>query len=197
MATSQINTIVISDNLTSTKLLKQALSQHDYRIIFEGSSLKQLLASDLTDPQLIIIVLDSTDLATLEQLKIINEQYPLPIVIFTNDQRDEAIDFAINVGVSAYIVDGLHEHRILPIVRTACARFQQHQKMQDQLVELRTTLAERKIIDRAKGLIMAQRQCSEDEAYKLLRTSAMQQNMKLAALSQNIIDAASLLSPTE
>jgi len=74
-------------------------------------------------------------------------------------------------------------------------RFKQHQSVQAELNNLRTTLADRKVIDRAKGMIMAQRSCTEDEAYKLLRTTAMNQNIRLAALAQNIIDAAQLLDP--
>jgi response regulator NasT len=74
-------------------------------------------------------------------------------------------------------------------------RFKQNQSVQAELNNLRTTLADRKVIDRAKGMIMAQRACTEDEAYKLLRTTAMNQNIRLAALAQNIIDAAQLLDP--
>jgi len=189
-----INTIIISDDSQSSLLLKQELPESDYKIIFEGSLLQQLLATpDLAKPELIIVVLESSDLAILGQLKIIHEQFPMPIVIFTNDDRDEAIEHAIDVGVSAYIVDGLSKHRIVPIVRTACARFKQHQKIQQELYELKTTLADRKIIDRAKGLVMQQRQCTENEAYKLLRTAAMKQNLRLSVLAQNIINAADLL----
>jgi len=189
-----INTIIISDDTQSSLLLKQVLPESDYKIIFEGTLLQQLLATpDLTKPELIIVVLESTDLAILGQLKMIYEQFPMPIVIFTNDDRDEAIEHAINVGVSAYIVDGLSKNRIVPIVRTACLRFEQHQKIQKELYELKTSLADRKIIDRAKGLVMQQRQCTEDEAYKLLRTAAMKQNLRLSVLAQNIINTADLL----
>jgi len=190
-----INTILISGNSDSSLLIRQALADSNYNIIFEGAVLQQLLASpDIVAPELIIVVLESTDLAALEQLKIIYQQFPMPIIIFTNDDRDEAIENAINVGVSAYIVDGMKKNRIAPIVRTACLRFKQHQKTQQELYELKTTLAERKIVDRAKGIVMQQRQCSEDEAYKLLRSAAMKQNLRLSVLAQNIINTADLLS---
>jgi response regulator NasT len=149
----------------------------------------------LTDPQLIVINIDKPDSSLIQQLRVINQQYPLPIVIFTQDSRDDAIEHAIQAGVSAYVVDGLNENRILPILRTAQMRFKQNQSVQAELNNLRTTLADRKVIDRAKGMIMAQRACTEDEAYKLLRTTAMNQNIRLAALAQNIIDAAQLLDP--
>jgi len=192
---SAINTIIISDDTQSSLLLKQVLPESDYKIIFEGALLQQLLSTPaLANPELIIVVLESTDLAILGQLKIIHEQFPMPIVIFTNDDRDEAIEHAIDVGVSAYIVDGLSKNRIVAIVRTACLRFKQHQKIQKELYELKTTLADRKVIDRAKGLVMQQRQCTEDEAYKLLRTAAMKQNLRLSVLAQNIINTADLLA---
>lgn len=191
-----VNTILISENSNSNDLLEKTLSEHDYKLIFNGSSMQDLLhVSGLSDPQLIVINIESPDSNLIQQLRVINQQYPLPIVIFTRDSRDDAIEHAIEAGVSAYVVDGLDEKRILPILRTAQLRFKQHQSVRKELDDLRTTLAERKVIDRAKGMIMAQRQCTEDEAYKLLRSTAMNQNVRLAALAQNIIDAAQLLEP--
>jgi response regulator NasT len=191
-----VNTILISEKSESNELLEKALSDHDYKLIFNGSNMQDLLHVDgLTDPQLIVINIDKPDSSLIQQLRVINQQYPLPIVIFTQDSRDDAIEHAIQAGVSAYVVDGLNENRILPILRTAQMRFKQNQSVQAELNNLRTTLADRKVIDRAKGMIMAQRACTEDEAYKLLRTTAMNQNIRLAALAQNIIDAAQLLDP--
>ncbi|MCX4188117.1 ANTAR domain-containing response regulator [Methylophaga sp. OBS4] len=191
-----INTIVISEQPQTAAKLKAVLNDSDYKVIFEGSNLQQLLTLKWrVEPELIIAVMETSDSQVLSKFKVINEQFPLPIVIFTHDDRDDAIEQAIEAGVSAYIVDGFREDRVQPILRTAMARFRQYRSMQKQLQELRTSLADRKIIDRAKGLIMQQRQCSEDEAYRLLRTSAMNQNMRLAALAQNILATADLLEP--
>jgi len=131
----------------------------------------------------------------ISQLKLISEQYPLPIVIFTDADGSDAIEQVISAGVSAYIVDGLSEQRLLPVLRTALARFELNQSMQKELTQLRTSLADRKTIDRAKGIIMDQRQCSEEQAYKLLRSRAMNQNIKLAVLAKTVIKAAAILSP--
>lgn len=191
-----INTIVISEQPALTTKLAEALAATDYKIIFEGSTLQQLLSLKWSvEPDLIIAIMDTSDNQVLSKFKVINEQFPLPIVIFTHDDRDDAIEQAIEAGVSAYIVDGFREDRVQPILRTALARFKQYQSMQNQLKELKTSLADRKVIDRAKGLIMEQRQCSEDEAYRLLRSSAMNQNMRLAQLAQNILATANLLEP--
>lgn len=191
-----VNTVVISEQPELTAKLAKALEVTDYKIIFEGTTLQQLLSLKWhVEPELIIAVMDNSDSQVLSKFKIINEQFPLPIVIFTHDDRDDAIEQAIQAGVSAYIVDGFREDRVLPILRTAIARFRQYQSMQKHIKELKTSLADRKIIDRAKGLIMEQRNCSEDEAYRLLRTSAMNQNMRLAQLAHNILATASLLEP--
>ncbi len=193
MATS-INTIVISDTPQATKLLKAVLAATDYKVIFESNDLtQQLKASWMIEPDLIIVAMEKTDFTILGQLKTIYEQFPLPMVVFTQDDIDEGIESAVEAGVNAYIVDGLKKNRVIPILKTACARFAKQQEAQKQIEQLRTSLADRKIIDRAKGLVMEQRNCSEDEAYKLLRTSAMKQNLRMAVLSKNIIDAATLL----
>jgi response regulator NasT len=194
--TMTANTILISDSSESNDILENVLLENEYKLIYNGTSLKHLLMQEtLNEPELIIINVDRPEHGMIDQLKVINQQYPLPIVIFTKDDRDEAIGHAIQAGVSAYVVDGLSESRIVPILRTAMLRFEQHQSVQQELAQLKTTLADRKVIDRAKGLIMAQRSCTEDEAYKLMRSTAMNQNIRLAALAQNIIDTAKLLEP--
>lgn len=193
---TRINTILLSEQPEVTSRITSVLTDSDYKIIFEGAALQQLLSLKWTvEPELIIAVFDASDSELLNKFKVINEQFPLPIVIFTHDDRDDAIEQAVQAGVSAYIVDGFHEDRVMPILRTAMARFRQYRAMQKHIDELKTSLADRKVIDRAKGLIMEQRQCSEDEAYRLLRSSAMNQNMRLAQLAQNILATANLLEP--
>jgi response regulator NasT len=192
----EVKTILICENEEVGKTLNKVLEDTEYKIIFQGSSMQEILSLKWQEePNLIIAVMESSDNQVLSKFQVINEQYPLPIVIFTHDDREDAIEQAIQAGVSAYIVDGFKENRVQPILRTAIARFNQMQTLQNHIKELKTTLADRKIIDRAKGLIMAQRQCTEDEAYKLLRSSAMNQNMRLAQLAQNILNTANLLEP--
>lgn len=194
MTIDPIKTIIISDSPDAAHLLQQVLNQSDYHVIYSGESLKYLIETqEEIEPSLIIVSLESTAPSMFAALKIISEQHPLPIVIFSNDDRDDVIEDAISAGVSAYVMDGMEEHRILPIIKTARVRFKQQQVMQDKISELRTDLADRKVIDKAKGIVMAQRQCTEEEAYKLLRTSAMNQNIRLAELSKNIISSAAIM----
>lgn len=185
-----VNTILINEGLDSNELLEKTLLDNDYRLIFKGSKIENVLEVDIVkEPELIVINIAKANASLIQQLRIINQYYPLPIVIFTEDSRDDAIEHAIEAGVSAYVVDGLEENRILPILRTAQIRFKQNQSIKQEVNNLKSTLAERKIIDRAKGLVMAEQSCTEDEAYKLMRTTAMNQNIRLAVLAQDIIDA--------
>tara|TARA_R110002049_G_scaffold144478_3_gene306740 strand:- start:4594 stop:5178 length:585 start_codon:yes stop_codon:yes gene_type:complete len=193
--TKVINTVIISDEPESTQLLKQVFDSTEYKVIFESTCLdKQISGTWMIEPDLLIVVSRNLDAGILSQLKTVINQYPLPIVVFTNVDMDDAIDQAIESGISSYIVDGLHKNRIIPILKTAYVRFTHQQKLLKQVEDLKISLADRKIIDRAKGLIMQQRQCSEDDAYKLLRTSAMKQNMRLAALSKTIVEASVLFN---
>ncbi len=187
-------TAIISDNSASINLLKKVFDDTTYTIIFESTILNQPLSTSwMIEPDLIIVAMSTTDVGILGQMKLIYEQYPIPIVVFTQHDIDEGIEFAVEAGVNAYIVDGLKENRVLPILKTARLRFEKQQAAQEEIKSLKNTLAERKVIDKAKGLLMEQRQCSEDEAYKLLRTTAMQQNQRMAVLAKNIIDTALLL----
>jgi response regulator NasT len=189
-----VNTIVISEEATKAASLSKALDNSEYNIIFEGCNIQQLLSIKMeAEPELIVAILETTDSDVLAKFKVIIEQFPLPIVIFTHDHREDAIEQAIEAGISAYIVDGYREERVLPVLKMGIVRFKQYQSMLKKVEELQTSLADRKVIDRAKGLIMQQRNCSEDEAYKLLRTSAMNQNMRLAKLAENIVSTANLL----
>lgn len=190
-----INTVLLSESKQSSQLVNTVLTGSEYDLVFEATKLTALMSADIKEPELIILCITAPDEQLLSQLKLVHEQYPLPVVIFTESDGSDAIEAAIQAGVSAYVVDGLRDNRVLPILRTALARFKQSLSMQQELDKLRTTLADRKIIDRAKGIVMAQRQCTEDQAYKLLRKQAMDQNIKLATLSQTVVSASELLSP--
>ncbi len=169
-------------------MFKHAFESTEYKVIFESHRLdNQAYSKWMIEPDVLVVIKNKIDVDTLTQIKTINEQYPLPIIVFTRSDSNQLIDQVIDSGISSFIVDGLHENRIISILKTAQVRFNREQQLLKQLDNLRTNLADRKIIDRAKGIIMEQRQCSEAEAYKLLRTSAMKQNLKLATLSQTIL----------
>lgn len=113
--------------------------------------------------------------------------------MFCQDDASETITAAVKAGVSAYVVDGLHPRRIKPILQTAVARFQDFQALRRELAETKTTLAERKILERAKGILMKQRGMSEEDAYQALRKLAMNRNKRIVEVADGVIAAAELL----
>jgi response regulator NasT len=144
-------------------------------------------------PDMIIIDAESDARDMLEHIVIASRDERRPIVMFTEDEDTRAMDAAMQAGVSAYIVAGLQAERIKPVLNVALARFRQEQKLLAELEETRHKLAERKLIDRAKGLLMSRNRLSEEQAYQKLRTMAMNKNLKLADIAQRILDVEDLL----
>ena len=114
--------------------------------------------------------------------------------MFADQGDDEMARQAVRAGVSAYVVDGLQDHRVRPILETAVERFKQFQNLRNELEKTKTTLAERKLVDRAKGLVMQQRGCDEQEAYHSLRKLAMKSNKRLVDIAEAMIAAAELFA---
>ena len=167
-----------------------ALEGTDYHVSHCAETLKALLELPLTDePTVLLMAVDECHHELLKLIKLIHQQRPMPVVVFTSQYEDSELEEAIDAGVSAYIVDGLHPQRLLPVLKLAQARFRKNQRMEKQLNELKVALEERKLIERAKGKIMQQQNCCEDEAYRLIRTTAMNQNMRMAALARNILSS--------
>ncbi|MFL6658200.1 MAG: ANTAR domain-containing response regulator [Massilia sp.] len=144
-------------------------------------------------PDMIIIDAESDARDVLEHIVIASRDERRPIVLFTEDDTTSSMDAAMAAGVSAYIVAGLQAERIKPVLNVALARFRQEQKLLAELHETRHKLAERKIIDRAKGILMNSQGLSEDQAYQKLRSMAMNKNLKLSEIAQRILDVEDLL----
>ena len=177
-------------------VLNSVLTNHGYNVLSQSPSITLALQNESTfKPDIIVLSVVIPDPATLQYLHVINQESPPPIIMFTDESSSEAITEVVKTGISAYVVDGLHENRIISIIETARARFNEQLSLRIELADTRAELAGRKHIERAKGIIMEQRNCSEKEAYTLLRTSAMNQNIRLAELAENIISTATLLSP--
>ena len=145
-------------------------------------------------PDVVLIETDSPSRDVLEQLAAVSSSAPRPVVMFTGDAEDSAIRAALKAGVSAYIVDGIAPNRLDPIMRVAIERFGSDQRLRAELEDARTRLAERKAIERAKGILMKQRAISEDEAFAALRSLAMQRGVRLGEIAQQVIDVAALLA---
>lgn len=144
-------------------------------------------------PDLIIVDAESEARDALEHVVMATRDERRPIVLFTDDDDTTHVRDAVAAGVSAYIVAGLSAQRIRPILEVALARFQHEQNLRHQLAEARDQLSQRKVIDRAKGLLMKRQNLSEAEAYDKLRKTAMDKGLKLVEVAQRILDIADLL----
>ena len=151
-------------------------------------------------PDLIIVDAESDARDALEHVVMATRDERRPIVMFTNDDDTRHVKDAVAAGVSAYIVAGLSADRIRPILDVALARFEHEQALlqtlastQSERDELSAELKDRKLIDRAKGLLMQRQNLSEDEAFKKMRKTAMDKGLKLADVAQRMLDVADLL----
>jgi response regulator NasT len=144
-------------------------------------------------PDVVLIDTDSPSRDVLEQLAVVRTSAPRPVVMFAEDGGDESIRAALGAGVSAYVVDGLAPGRLDSVMRVAMERFAADQNLRAELAQTRTQLAERKLVERAKGLIMKQRGVGEEEAFRALRTLAMERGLKLGDVARQVIDVAALL----
>lgn len=165
-----------------------------YDVVAVANDARSLLERVAVDsPDVIIIASDSPTRDTLEQLAFVSARQPRPIVLFTEDGESGTIQAALRAGVSAYIVDGTHPERLKPILDVAVARFERDREMREELESAHARLAERKLIERAKGLVMRQKGVDEEEAFRLMRRLAMDRNRRLVEVAQQIIDVADLM----
>ena len=148
-------------------------------------------------PDVIVIDLENPNRDVLESMFQLSRAVKRPIAMFVDRSDQEAIEAAVNAGVSAYVVDGLKRERVKPILDMAISRFNAFARMARELDEARSQLESRKLVDRAKGILMATRGLSEADAYALLRKTAMNQNRKISEIAESLITAAGLLAPPE
>ena len=144
-------------------------------------------------PDVVIIDLENPNRDTLEHFFSLSRALQRPIAMFVDKADPGSIEAAVDAGVSAYVVDGLRQERVKPILDMAISRFNAFSRMARELEEARSELEGRKVIDRAKGILMKSRGIGEDEAYRLLRKTAMSQNRKIAEIAQSLVLAAGLL----
>ena len=144
-------------------------------------------------PDMIIVDAESQARDTLEHVVVATRDARRPIVMFTDDTDTSHVRGAIAAGVTAYVVAGLAPERVKPVLEVALARFEHEEMMRSELAQARSQLADRKVVDRAKGLLMQRHQISEPEAYARIRKAAMDKGLKMGDIAQRIVDAADLL----
>ncbi|WP_119155783.1 ANTAR domain-containing response regulator [Caldimonas tepidiphila] len=144
-------------------------------------------------PDMVIVDAESEARDTLEHVVFATRDARRPIVLFTEDSDTSGVQDAIAAGVTAYVVAGLAPERVKPVLDVAMARFRHEESLRRELADARTQLSERKLVERAKGILMSRHGCSEPEAYARLRKAAMDKGLKLAEVAQRLIDVSEML----
>lgn len=186
--------LIVDESDERAAVLREALVATGHEVAASLSSPLELLrAVEQLQPDVIVIDTESPTRDVLEHVVIVSQSSPRPIVMFASDAGGDAIRDAVRAGVSAYVVDGLDTGRVNSIVEVACARFDEFQRLKLELAEANLKLSERKLVERAKGLLMHSRGLSEDDAYHAIRKLAMSKKLRLGDVAQHVIDAAELL----
>lgn len=182
--------LVIDVDPARAAVLEQGLVETGYANVMTIRASANLLERvQAIAPDVIIIDLENPDRDMLDSAFQVSREVRRPIAMFVDQSDSSMIRQAVEAGVSAYVVDGLRKERVRPIVDMAISRFAALDQLRRERDEARSALAERKLIDRAKGLLMDKRGLSEEEAYKAIRTAAMQQNRKMVEIAESVITA--------
>jgi len=189
-----VRIVIIDDSGLRASVLEEGLREAGYEDIHvvppRGAFVARL---ERMAPDVVLIDLGNPSRDTLEEMLSVSRALAKPIAMFVDKSDESMIGAAIDAGVSAYVVDGLRKERVKPILELAVRRFNAFAKVQAELDEARTALADRKTIDRAKAILMKTRGLGEPEAYALLRTTAMNQGRKIVEVAAALITASDLL----
>ncbi len=190
-----LRVMLIDETPQRAALLEQALKDQGYRVVARVEPADDLIARvGEVQPDFIIVDMESPDRDTLESMRSISRDRPRPIVMFSEAGDSRTIDEAVRAGVSAYVVAGLEPERLRPILEVATARFREFQALRRELEQTKNKLADRRDIDKAKGILMRKKGMGEDEAYAALRKMAMDRNVRIGEAARSLIAAADLLA---
>mgnify|MGYP000021998569 FL=1 len=189
--------VMLVDNTPSRSvILEQALLDQGLMVVCHLENAQGLIKNvEIHQPDIIIMALESPDRNTLENMAVLSQHNPKPVILFCDDDDSKIIIQSVQAGASAYIVDGLNPNRIKSILDVAIARFSEYQALRKELKQTRDQLADRKIIDKAKGLLMKTKGLDEEQAYHAMRKMAMDQSKPLVDIAQNILSVMELLTP--
>ncbi|HZG29653.1 response regulator receiver and ANTAR domain protein [Ensifer adhaerens] len=192
--TADLTILVIDENAIRASIIEEGLAEAGHckvTVIHEVNGVARLI--ETLQPDVIIIDIESPNRDMMEHMFQLTRSVSRPIAMFVDRSDTASIEAAVDAGVSAYIVDGLKKERVKPILDMAVSRFNAFSRLQRELAEARNALEERKVIERAKGILMKMRGLSEEEAFALLRQSAMNEKKKIADIAQSVVTAAGLL----
>jgi response regulator NasT len=189
-----LSIMIFDENRIRASIIEEGLREagHDQVVVLHDivGLARQI---EVISPDVIVIDIETPNRDMLEHLFQLTRSVRKPIAMFVDRSDTSSIEAAVEAGVSAYVVDGLKKERVKPILDMAVSRFKAFSRLQQELADAKSALEERKIIERAKGILMKSRKLSEDEAYALLRQTAMNEKKKLADIAQSVVMAAAIL----
>jgi response regulator NasT len=186
--------VIVDENPIRAEILKDGLREAGFTQVVHLNETANLLARIYAiDPEVILIDLENPSRDVLEQMFQVSRIVKRPIAMFVDESSSASIQASVDAGVSAYIVNGLKKERMKHILDLCISRFNAFSRLQSELDRTKTALEERKVIDRAKGILMKAKDLTEEEAYALLRKTAMNENKKIAEIAQSIVTAMDLL----
>ncbi len=194
MSRLDLTILVIDENAIRASIIEEGLREAGHArvtVIHEVQGVARTI--DTLRPDVIIIDLENPNRDMMEHLFQLTRTVGRPIAMFVDRSDTASIEAAVEAGVSAYIVDGLKKERVKPILDMAVSRFNAFSRLQRELADAKSALEERKIVERAKGILMKMRGLSEDEAFALLRQTAMNEKKKMSEIAQSVVTAAGLL----
>ena len=193
-ADQTLRIVIVDKSAIRGAILEEGLRESGFLQVVRISGTQNLLARIYAiDPDVILIDLENPSRDILEQMFQVSRIVKRPVAMFVDQSDTASIQASVDAGVSAYVVDGLKKDRIKHILDLCISRFNAFTRLQGELDQAKTALEERKVIDRAKGILMKAKNLNEDDAYTLLRRTAMNENKKIVDIAQSVLTAAEML----
>jgi response regulator NasT len=194
MSDAALHVLLIDDNSVRASIIEEGLREAGHERVTIITDMRQLLRQIVeADPDVIFIDLENPNRDVLEQMFQVSRSVHRPVVMFVDQSDKASTEAAIDAGVSAYVVNGMRKERVKPILDMAISRFNAFHRLREELDRTRQALDDRKVIDKAKGILMKSRGITEEEAYALLRKTAMNESRRVADVARGLITAAKLL----
>jgi AmiR/NasT family two-component response regulator len=187
---NMINLLAIAPALPDAPTLVPDLEANGLQVCARTTCAQMVREAVRHAPDLIVVWEPHPDEALFEAVRLLDAAVPIPVLVFTSDVRAETMVAALAVGIDGWIVNGYAPSRLRPLVQVSIARYRQTRQLREELADLKRRFEERKLVDRAKGLLMSARQVNEDEAFRLLRSASMNAKQRIGQVSQQIIDSA-------
>jgi two-component system, response regulator / RNA-binding antiterminator len=194
MSASSLTILVIDENTLRASIIEEGLREAGHihvTVIHEVHGVARII--EKLKPDVIVIDLENPNRDVMEHLFQLTRTVGRPIAMFVDRSDSASIQAAVDAGVSAYVVDGLKKERVKPILDMAVSRFNAFHRLKTELAEARSALEDRKTVERAKGILMKMRGIPEEEAFALLRKTAMNEKKKIADIAQSVVTAAGML----